>query len=94
MSELYQIIMVVVGLLAAGGFSHGVLSSRISLMEKDLANKVDVDDVRQIMDDKLEAHKAEFRGLTQQVKELKTSVKELNDTIRDLLRNGFQKGNS
>lgn len=46
--------------------------------------------VREIIEDKLEVHKAEFKALADKVHELRDSVKELNESIRDLIRNGLR----
>ena len=90
MNEIYSIIMAVLGLLAAGGWSHGLLSSRITALE---INKINEDEVRRIMDDKLEAHNVAFQALAEKVNELKDTMKELNKSIKDL-NNNVQKGNS
>lgn len=65
--------------------TYKIIMTKINLLEAQLARKVEPEEVRDLLDDKLEATRVEFNAMSRRITELRSDQQDLSKKIDKIL---------
>lgn len=83
--SIVPLIGLCVAVIGVFGWSHSALRSKLDMLSDELRQKTSAEDVRQILEDKLEVSKVQYQEFTRRIDELKTENHILSEKIDQII---------
>jgi hypothetical protein len=84
--ELESALAIVLTAIGLFGWSHSALKRRMDVIEMQLNRKLEMDDVRLTIEDKLAPYKVEYESLSRRLDEIREDQQQLNKNVEHLIR--------